>query len=158
ASNLDDFLDRAEGHGIQVISVMGDGNYHAKAFDDQFRWNLIQSQQGRRLYADTYAAYVDRFGHHPNILMWELHNEPYGAITWSAAARALGVTQEQVPDYLRLSYTTLKLVARDVPVGFSDMEEKEQEKYHLFGDVRKRQALIDDATDIYSIHFYRASP
>jgi hypothetical protein len=160
AKNLDDFLDRAERHHIQVIIVMADGNYNGKggALEGKFRWSLIQGREGRQVYADAYVAYVKRFGCHHNILMWEVHNEPYGAITWSPAARVLSITQEQVHDYLRLSYTALKSVARDVPVGFSEMEEREQDKYHMFGDAAKRKALIDDSTDIYSIHFYRASP
>ena len=159
AKKLDHFLGRAEHHGIQAIVVMGDGNSDSKsALDGKFRWSLIRSAQGRQIYADAYVAYVRRFGCHRNILMWEVHNEPYGVLTWSPAARALGITQEQVHDYLRLSYTSLKPVAGDVPVGFSEMEEKEQDKYHMFGDEAKRKALIDDSTDIYSMHFYRASP
>jgi hypothetical protein len=158
AKNLDDFLDRAELHGIQVITVMSDGNYDNRARDDNFRWSLIQDAEGRQVYADAYAAYVERFGRHHNILMWEIHNEPYGTLTWMQAPRALGVTLEQVHDYLRLSYTTLKSVAGDIPVGFSELEENEQEKYHLFGNPAKRRALIDDSTDVYSMHFYRASP
>jgi hypothetical protein len=160
AKNLDDFLDRAERHGIRVITVMGDGNYDSKGatLDGKFRWNLIQSQEGRRVYADAYVAYLKRFGRHRNILMWEMHNQPYGELTWSPAARDAGITQEQLHDYLWLSYTRLKSVAGAVPVGFSDMEEKEQGKYHLFANDVKRRALIDDCTDIYSMHIYRASP
>jgi hypothetical protein len=158
AQNLDDFLDRAERHSIRVISVMGDGNGDVKPLDGKFQWSLIQDRKGRQIYADAYVAYVKRFGDHRNILMWEVNNEPYGSLTWSRAARELGVTQEQVHDYLRLSYSTLKPVAGDIPVGFSELEEREQDKYHMFGDAAKRKALIDDCTDVYSMHFYRASP
>jgi hypothetical protein len=128
ARHLDDFLDRAELHGMQVITVMSDGNYQSGARDDHFRWNLIQGAEGRQIYADAYAEYVNRFGHHRNILMWEMHNEPYGNLTWMPGPRALGVTQEQIHAYLRLAYTSLKPIAGDIPVGFSDLEEKEQEK------------------------------
>jgi len=158
AQNLDDFLDRAERHRIQVISVMGDGNYDSRPLDGKFQWSLIQHSKGRQVYAEAYVAYVKRFRHHRNVLMWEVSNEPYGSLTWSLAAQKLGVTQEQVHEYLRLSYRALKSVAGDVPVGFSELEEREQDKYHLFGNAVKRQALIDDSTDIYSMHFYRASP
>src|SRR5262249_11172157 len=103
-------------------------------------------------------AYIKRFGHHRNIMMWEVNNEPYGSLTWSRAAQETSVTRQHVHEYLRLCYATLKSVAGDIPVGFSELEEREQDKYHLFGDAGKREALIDDCTDVYSMHFYRASP
>jgi hypothetical protein len=160
ARNLDDFLDRAERHGIAVICVMGDGNDDGEPGkpDGKFRWALIQSPEGRRAYVDAYVAYVERFRGHRNILMWDVHNEPYGELTWSPAARGLNVTQEQVHQYLLASYTALKAIAGDVPVGFSEMEEKEQPRYRIFGDDAKRRALIDDCTDVYAMHIYRASP
>jgi len=158
ANHLIDFLLRTERHRMQVICVMSDGNCGNRPLEGQFRWDLIQSPQGAQAYADAYVEYVKRFGCHANILMWEVNNEPYGSLTWSPLAHKLRVTQEQVHDYLRLCYTTLKSHAGDVPVGFSEMEEREQDKYHMFGDAPKRKALIDDCTDIYSMHFYRASP
>lgn len=158
ARHLDDFLDRSERHNIQVICVMSDGNAGKRPREGQFRWNLIQSREGRQIYADAYVEYIRRFGHHHNILMWEVNNEPYGSLTWSPAARARRITQEDVHDYLRLSYLSLKPFAGDVPVGFSEMEEKEQDKYHMFGDACRRRTLIDDCTDVYSMHFYRAAP
>ena len=158
ANHLDDFLDRAERHDLQVIAVMGDGNCDGGPQDGKFQWHLIRCRAGRQTCADAYVAYVKRFRRHRNILMWEVINEPYGSLTWSRQARALGVTHEQVSEYLRLSYSSLKSIAGDIPVGFSELEEQEQDKYHMFGDPAKRKALIDDSTDIYSMHFYRASP
>ena len=156
--NLDDFLNRAADCGIEVIPVMSDGNSGGGPAGDGFNWQLIQHREGLDVYADGYAAYVARFSRHKNIGMWEIHNEPYGALTWGTVPKSLGVTQEQVHEYLRVAYTRLKPLAGTVPVGFSEMEEQQQDKYHLFGNAAKRQLLVDDCTDVYAMHIYRAWP
>jgi len=160
AAHLDDVLRRAHAHGIAVICVLGDGNSgHApQSLDGKFRWPLLLSGEGRRCYADAYAAFIRRFEGHPNILMWDLHNEPYAEMTWSVAAMRSGVSVAQVHDYLKLSYETLKPLAGGVPVGFSDLEECQQKKYSLFSDATQRRRLVDDCTDIYAMHIYRPSP
>lgn len=160
AANLDDFLDRAQKHKISVICVMGDGHYEDKPqnLDGRLRWSLLRNPEGLQVYTDAYAAYVNRFKKHKNILMWEINNEPYGSLTWSASAKKLGITQTQVHTYLAESYKAIKPIAGDTLVGFSDLEEEEQTKYQLFSSEENRKTLVDDATDVYSMHIYRKDP
>lgn len=157
ARNLDDFLDIADNYGIDVICVIGDGNYEEKPndLDGKLRWELIQNPEGLEIYKNAYIDYINRFKNHKNILMWEIVNEPYGSMTWSYRAKELNVTQEQVHTFLIQSYQAIKPLAGDVPVGISDLEEEEQEKFQIFSNPEKRRLLIDDVTDIYSMHIYR---
>lgn len=159
AANLDDFLNRAERHGISVILVMGDGGNEPHApqdLDGLFRWELIQNgSAGDMVYARAYAAYLNRFKFHPNILMWEIANEPYSNLSFYDRPQTLGITQTQVHAYLLAAYKALKPLAGTIPVGFSDYEEEQQTKYQLFSSAAKRAALVDDCTDIYSMHIYR---
>ena len=155
AKNLDDFLNRADKYNIKVICVMGAGRNEPKDLDGEFHWELIQTPEGLQIYKNAYVSYINRFKNHTNILMWEIINEPYGSVTWSPYAQELHVTQEQVHIFLLQSYQDIKLVAGDIPVGFSDLEEEEQTKYQLFSNSEKRKALVDDCTDIYAMHIYR---
>lgn len=157
AKNLDDFLDRADNYGIAVILVMGDGNYEGEPndLDGKLRWELVQNPEGVQIYKNAYIDYVNRFKNHKNILMWEIVNEPYGSIIWSYRAKELNVTQEQVHTFLLQSYQAIKPLAGDIPVGISDLEEEEQEKFQIFSNSEKRRLLVDDVTDIYSMHIYR---
>ncbi len=159
ASNLDDFLNRAEKHHISVICVMGDGHYEGEPqdLDGQLHWKLIQNPAGLAVYMNAYTAYVNRFKRHHNILMWETMNEPYGALTWSESTKQAGVTQEQIHTFLKAAYNTIKPLVGTTPVGFSDYEEEQQPQYQLFSSPAKRKALIDDCTDVYSMHIYRAN-
>lgn len=158
AKNLDDFLNRAEKHGIAVICVLGDGNYDGspKDLSGNFHWDLIQKPEGLQVYKDAYVAYIDRFSSHRNILMWDIFNEPYGSLTWSFSAKALKITPDQVHSYLLQSYKVVKPLAGNAFVGFSDIEEEQQSIYQLFSDPNKRKKLVDDCTDIYAMHIYRA--
>jgi hypothetical protein len=157
AKNLDDFLYKAASHGISVICVMGAGNYggNPQNLDGHFRWDLVTTPEGIRTYAAAYAAYVERFKRHKNIIMWEIHNEPYGELSWSGAAAAAHVTEEEMRQYLAASYVAIKPIASDTFVGFSDLEEEEQAKYQLFSDPERRVRLVDNYTDAYSMHIYR---
>ena len=157
ARNLDDFLDIADNYGIDVICVMGDGNYDGRPndLDGKLRWELIQNPEGLQIYKNAYIDYINRFKNHKNILMWETVNEPYGSITWSYSAKELNVTQDQVHVFLLQSYQTIKPLVGNVPVGISDLEEEEQEKYQIFSNPDKRRLFIDDVTDIYAMHIYR---
>ena len=157
ARNLDDFLNRADDYGIDVICVMGDGNYEGKPndLDGKLRWELIQNSEGLQIYKNAYIDYINRFKNHKNILMWETVNEPYGSITWSYRAKELNVTYDQVHVFLLQSYQEIKPLTGSVPVGISDLEEEEQEKFQIFSNPEKRRLFIDDVTDIYSMHIYR---
>ncbi|MES2436783.1 MAG: cellulase family glycosylhydrolase [Patescibacteria group bacterium] len=159
AKNLDDFLTKAEKHNISVICVMGAGNYEGepKSLDGNFRWELIKTPAGIKVYTDAYSTYIKRFSSHKNIIMWETHNEPYGSATWSEAAKVAQVTEDQIHEYLFQSYKTIKPLVGSTYVGFSDLEEREQPKYQLFSDEAKRTRLVDDSTDVYSLHIYRNS-
>ena len=159
AGNLDDFLTRCGRFGITVIPVMGDGTYEGAPkppFDGKFLWELIETEAGRRAYARAYVAYVDRFARHDNILYWEIANEPYGNLTWSPRPKELGITQDLVHAYLVEVYETLKDVT-GLEVGFSEIQEQEQEKYRTFSDDNVRTMYVDDCTDYYSMHVYRGS-
>jgi hypothetical protein len=159
AKNLDDFLERADRHNISVICVMGDGNYEGTPadLDGHMHWDLIQTPAGLKTYRNAYISYINRFKSHKNILMWEMVNEPYGSIAWSYSAKALKITPSQVHVFLLQSYQAIKPLTGTVPVGFSDLEEEQQSMYRLFSDPTKRKALVDDCTDVYAMHIYRAS-
>jgi hypothetical protein len=141
-----------------VILVMGDGNVQDRpqSLDGKFRWELVQSADGREKLAAACAAYVRRFQKHKNVLMWELANEPYGNLTWAAYPQRLHVSRDEAHAYLRAAYQAVKPLTTE-HVGFSDLHEEEQEKYRLFTDAEFRRRYIDDATDVYSIHIYRGS-
>lgn len=160
AKNLDDYLNRANKHGISIICVIGNGNYEGepKDLDGNFHWELIQTPEGLEIYKQAYIDYINRFKSHPNILMWEIYNEPYGSTTWSLAAKKLKVTYSQVHTYLFKSYKAIKPLAGNTPVGFSDLEEKEQAIYQLFSSETMRKEYVDDSTDVYAMHIYRATP
>lgn len=159
AKNLDDFLNRANKHGISVICVIGTGGGESgeklKDLDGQFHWELIQSPEGIQTYKNAYISYINHFKNHTNILMWEIMNEPYGSSDWFPGAKILNITPIQVHTFLVQSYQGIKPLAGNVPVGFSDYEEEEQSKYQLFSNPEKVKTLVDDCTDIYAMHIYR---
>jgi hypothetical protein len=159
ADNVDRLLESAARRGLQVILVMADGNVQQRPadLDGKFRWELVQSSDGRQALSAACAAYVRRFRKHDNVRMWELANEPYGNLTWAAYPQQLNVSRDETHDYLRAAYAAAKPLTA-VPVGFSDLHEEQQEKYRLFTDPESRRRYIDDATDVYSIHIYRSSP
>ncbi len=159
ASNLDDFLERAGKHGISVICVMGDGNAEGEPqdLDGRVRAGLVRTDEGIGIYTRAYADYLERFGRHGNVLMWEIMNEPYGALGWSERMREAGVTQHEIHRFLVAAYGTIKPLAGATPVGFSEYEEEQQPKYRIFSSPENRRALVDDCTDVYSMHIYRAS-
>ncbi len=160
AVHLDDYLSRAQAHGISVICVMGAGNYAGdpQPFDGNFRWELVRTEHGRAAYRDALAAYVTRFRQHENIRMWQTFNEPYGELTWSPAASTSRVTAADMHTYLKMAYDTLKPLAGSTYVGFSDLEEHAQPKYRLFSDEKLRTTLVEDCTDVYAMHIYRMRP
>ncbi len=158
AANVDRLLESAARRGIRVVLVMADGNVQQRPadLDGKFRWELVQSGTGRRALSAACAAYVRRFRKHENVLMWELANEPYGNLTWAAYPQQLNVSRDETHEYLRAAYEAAKPLTA-APVGFSDLHEEQQEKYRHFTDAEFRRRYIDDATDVYSIHIYRAS-
>jgi hypothetical protein len=160
ANNLDDFLNKAEKYNISVILVMdsgGDavGNGTIKDLDGNFHWDLIQTSDGVKAYTNAYIDYVNRFKNHKNILMWEIMNEGYGSLIWNSDAKELHVTQAQVHTFLVQSYQEVKRLAGDVPVGFSDYEEEQEPIFQIYSNTTQREMLVDDCTDIYSMHIYR---
>jgi hypothetical protein len=158
ARNLDDFLARCRTYGMSCVLVMGDGHATRRPIpphDGKFLWEMIQSRDGRRRYADASVAYVNRFGPSGRVYCWEIANEPYGNLTWASYPQALGITKDDVHAYLQTSYEAIKRVVSD-PVGFSELEEEEQHKYRVFSDAQVRETYIDDCTDYYSMHIYRA--
>jgi hypothetical protein len=159
AEHVDRFLTAAGKRKLQVILVMGDGNVNEapKNLDGKFRWDLVQSEQGLKTLSAAYAQYVRRFREHEHVLMWEMANEPYGNLTWAAFPQERKVTLEQTHEYLRTIYQAIKPLTKAY-VGFSDLHEEQQEKYRLFTSAEFRKRYIDDATDVYSLHIYRASP
>jgi hypothetical protein len=121
-----------------------------------FLWEMIQSRQGRQRYADAHVAYVNRFAPTGNVYCWEIANEPYGNLTWATYPQSLGITKDDVHAYLQTSYEAIKRFVVE-PVGFSDLQEEEQSKYHVFSDPQFRETYVDDCTDYYSMHIYRSS-
>lgn len=153
-ANLDDFLTRAANHSLQVIVVIGDGKSSGAYAnnDGKFRWTFVTSSSA---YLSGLTAYVNHFMTHSNILMWELQNEPYANLTFSTNAIASGVTQSQTHTFLLSCYNTVKSIVGSAYVGFSDYEEEQQTEYQMFSSAMNRANLIDDCTDVYSLHIYR---
>jgi hypothetical protein len=162
AGHLHDFLDHANKLGVSVIVVMTDGHIDGteppKNFDGKFRWELVKAEPESSTYLRAFEAYVREFGRHSNVAMWEIQNEPYGNLTWSSWPQSLGVTPDETHRFLLATYQAIKSLAGSVPVGFSDLEEEQQDKYKLFSDPQRRDAFVDDCTDVYSMHCYRGRP
>ena len=156
AGNLDDFLTRCASHGLKVVAVMGDGKSDSgyTSLDGKFRWTFVTGSDAA--YLTALQAYLTRFTAHPNIVMWELQNEPYANLTFSANAIASGATQAQTHTFLKACYTAAKSLTGSTLVGFSDYEEEQQAEYQMFSSSSNRQTLVDDCTDVYSMHIYRA--
>lgn len=158
-ANLHDLLGYLATKNMQAIVIMGDGHVDSapQNLDGKFRWDLIQTTAGVNAIVAGLMAYVREFDTHDSVLMYEMHNEPYGAGApggWGMYAQTLGITEAQIHHYLLTAYTALKpLTAR--LVGFSDYEEEEQAKFHRYSDPAIRAATVDDCTDVYSMHFYR---
>jgi hypothetical protein len=159
ADNVDRFLTSAGRKGLKVILVMADGNVNEQPrdLDGKFRWDLVQSERGLKTLSAAYVAYVRRFRAHEHILMWEVANEPYGNLTWAAFPQKRNVSLEQAHHYLRTMYQAIKPLTRAY-VGFSELHEEQQEKYRFFSNAEFRRRYIDDATDVYAVHIYRALP
>lgn len=154
-ANLDDFLTRCTSHGLQVILVVGDGKSSGgyASLDGKFRWTFVTGNSAP--YLDALTTYVSWFRSHPCVLMWELQNEPYANLTWSPNAIASGATQAQTHSFLVSCYQTVKPLVGTVYTGFSDYEEEDQAQYQLFSSAANRAVLVDDCTDVYSMHVYR---
>ena len=159
ADNVDRFLTLTGRKGLKVILVMADGNVHEqpKDLDGKFHWDLVQSDRGLETLSAAYVTYVRRFSAHEHILMWEVANEPYGNLTWAAFPQKRKVSLEQTHRYLRTIYQAIKPITTAY-VGFSELHEEQQEKYRFFSNAEFRRRYVDDATDIYALHIYRASP
>jgi len=153
-ANLDDFLTRCNNHGLSVIAVIGDGKSSGgyTNLDGKFRWTFVTGSNTAYLTALT--TYINYFKAHTNILMWEIHNEPYGNLTWSANAQASGATKAQTHSFMVSCYNTVKPLT-SVYVGLSDYEESSQTQYTNFSNATNRAAYVDDCTDVYSMHIYR---
>jgi hypothetical protein len=159
ADNLRDFLSRCANHDIEVIIVMGDGHQSyppEPPYDGKMFWELLLSAEGIEQYAEAYVSFAERYEGICKIHSWEIANEPYGNLTWASYPQELGITKEHVLSYLTTVYRALKQVV-DEPVGFSDIEEQEQAKYRTFSDPRNREFYVDECTDYYSMHIYRAT-
>jgi hypothetical protein len=107
-----------------------------------FRWELTARADGLDVYRRAVHDYVREFSRHGNVLLWELHNEPYGNLTWSSWPQTLGITTGQTHRYLVAAYVEAKELSGPVPVGFSDLEEEQQDKYRLFSVPERRAALV----------------
>jgi hypothetical protein len=160
-ANLHQFLDAAAARLIAVAVVMGDGHVdsdHAgQSLDGKFRWELVVGPDGVDVYRRAVGSYLKEFARHANVMFWELHNEPYGNLTWSSWPQRLGVTPAQAHNYLTATYRVAKEHVGSTPVGISDLEEEQQDKYKLFSVPSRTAALIDDCSDVYAMHVYRAS-
>ncbi len=154
-ANLNDFLTRCANHGLSVITVMNSGNHDGNyaSLDGKFRWDLPKTQGGIDKMIAAQTLYINELKSR-DILMFELCNEPYGELTWSAGAIAAGTTKSQMHNYLVQSYNNAKSLT-NIYVGFSDLEEEEQAQYQTFSSNSNRANYIDDCTDVYSMHFYR---
>jgi hypothetical protein len=159
AEHVDRFLESVGRRGLKVILVMADGNANERPENlaGKFRWDLVQSERGLSILSAAYATYVRRFRKHAHVLMWEVANEPYGNLTWAAFPQERHVSVEETHRYLRTVYQSVKPLT-SAYVGFSDLHEEQQEKYRLFSNPEFRRRYIDDATDVYAMHIYRASP
>jgi hypothetical protein len=159
ADHLHWFLDEAAERGIAVYVVMGDGHVNrdvpTESLDGKFRWELVVDQAGLDVYTRAFDAYIKEFVRHTNVAFWEIHNEPYANLTWSSWPQSLGITPEATHLFLKAVYDVLKPSTGAVPVGFSDLEEEEQDKYRLYSQAFKFPTLIDDCTDVYALHIYR---
>jgi hypothetical protein len=159
SGNLHKFLDAAAARMIAVAVVMGDGHVDsdraAQSLDGKFRWELVVSPAGIDVYRRAVSTYVKEFARHTNVMFWELHSEPYGNLTWSSWPQRLGVTPAQAHNYLTATYRVAKELVGSTPVGISDLEEEQQDKYKLFSVPSRRAALVDDCSDVYAMHVYR---
>jgi hypothetical protein len=159
ADHLHWFLDQADERGIAVYVVMGDGHVNSErpteSLDGKFRWELIVDQAGLDVYTRAFDAYINEFVRHTNVAFWEIHNEPYANLTWSSWPQSLGISWDATHAYLKAVYDVLKPSTGTVPVGFSDLEEEEQDKYRLYSQPSKLATLVDDCTDVYALHIYR---
>ena len=157
--NLDDLLAYAATKGIVVALVMGDfmAQTAPTDLDGKFRWDLAKTAGGRAIMQAALETYVDRFKAHPNILMWEVANEPYacGVGGFSPYATNLSITVADVHAYLLQMYAAVKALDSSRYVGFSEYEEEEQEQYRPYSDATFRATYIDDCTDVYAPHIYR---
>lgn len=156
--NVDTFLTLCAARGISVILVMGDGGNSAEPtnLNGKFHWDLVQSAEGITTQVAAQVAYVNRFKHHSNILMWEIMNEPYYNYEFDGGyAQGLGVTKDQAHTYVKAAYDAIKPLVGSTYVGFSDLEEENQAKYRVFSDATNRANYVDDCTDVYSMHIYR---
>lgn len=153
--NLHDFFRRCRSKDLSVITIMSAGHHDGihESLDGKFRWDLITTQEGLDKYLAAQTLYIDEYKEY-DILMFEIANEPYGELTWSQAAIQLGITKDQVHNFLKQSYDNAKTLT-DIYVGFSELEEQEQEKYQFFSNPENRKKYADDCTDVYSMHFYR---
>jgi class 3 adenylate cyclase len=157
-AHLHDFIDVAAVFDIAVLPVLADGhvNVAPRDLDGKFRWDLTRTSSGRAIYGRAVEDYVRELSRHENVVMWETANEPYGNLTWATVPADLGVTDDDAHEYLRVVYDAAKGVVGDgALVGFSDLEEDQQDKYRLVADPERRAALVDDCTDVYSLHIYR---
>lgn len=158
AANLHRTFDEAEALGISILPVMTESHVNEPVtdLDGKFRWDLALTPSGRAIYGRALEAYATEFATHDNVVMWETQNEPYGNITWATIPAQLEVTDEDAHEWLRVAYDAVKgVVGDEALVGFSDLEEDQQDKYRLVADAERRGALVDDCTDVYSLHIYR---
>jgi Cellulase (glycosyl hydrolase family 5) len=157
AANLHGVFEMAAGFGISLLPVVTESHVNESVhdLDGKFRWDLARTSQGRATYGRALSAYAREFAVHDNVVMWETQNEPYGNITWAEVPQAMGVTDEDAHEWLLVAYDAMKAEVGDVVVGFSDLEEEQQEKYRLVANPERRGALVDDCTDVYSLHIYR---
>jgi hypothetical protein len=161
AARLDDlhaFLGAAAARQMHVILVMGSGDVARSPvdFDGRFRWPMIREIDGLATYRDAIHAYVGELRAHPNVLAWETFNEPYATLAASSGLKRSRIDADSVHLYLMTAYQAVKEADAARPVTFSDLEEEEQPKYRLFSDDARRRAYVDDCTDIYSMHVFRA--
>jgi len=156
--DLHRLLDLADRYDMQAILVMGDAHSQVapKPFDGKFRWDIIQSPAGIAAYQMAVERYMREFRRHSNILMWELHNEPYANLTWSAFPQLCGITDDHIHTFLRQIYLAAKELAGPTLVGISELEELQQEKYRMFSNPNRRASFVDDVSDVYSVHIYRS--
>jgi hypothetical protein len=144
---------------MEVVIVMGDGHQSdppAPPYDGKMFWELMLSAEGIEQYAEAYAAFAETYEGICKVHSWEIANEPYGKLTWASYPQELGITKDHILAFLKAVYQALKQVVAE-PVGFSDIEEWEQPKYRTFSDPQNRARYVDDCSDYYSMHIYRAS-
>lgn len=154
-ANLHDFLQMVSDKNLQIIAVMNSGNHDGSyaSLDGKFRWDLCTTPSGIAEYVAAQTLYINEYKSYP-ILMFELANEPYGELTWSAGAIASGATIADMHNFLKASYDNAKSLT-DIYCGFSDIEESQQEVYQIIESDTFRTNYVDDCTDVYSMHIYR---